>query len=185
MPDSSPPTPQRCRRLFVRAVGHLSGICGVLAGLMILVSVVITCQMIWMRFVLNASTIWQTEAVTYLMIGATLIGLPYVQLIRGHVNVDLLPMLLPPAWRRRLALLVVLVSMVVIGIMAYHGFELFHVAWERNWRSESVWGISLWIPYLAMPLGFGLFVLQLLADLVASWLCDEEILEHGQFEEDY
>ena len=63
---------------------------------MILVSVMITCQMIWVRFVMNESTIWQTEAVTYLMISATLIGLPYVQLLKGHVNVDLVPMLLPP-----------------------------------------------------------------------------------------
>jgi hypothetical protein len=36
-----------------------------------------------------------------------------------------------------------------------------------------------------MPLGFGLFVLQMLADLVASWLCDEAVLEHGELEEDY
>ncbi|MDJ0738367.1 MAG: TRAP transporter small permease [Gammaproteobacteria bacterium] len=176
---------QRCRRLLVRVVGGLSTACGVVAALMILVSVLITCQMIWVRFVLNASTIWQTEAVTYLMIAATLIGLPYVQRLRGHVNVDLLPMLLPPAWRRWLTLLVLVASIVVIGIMAYHGFMLFHEAWDRNWRSDTVWGVSLWIPYLALPLGFGLFVLQLLADVVAALLCDDDALEHGVFEEDY
>ncbi len=153
--------------------------------MMILVSVVITCQMIWVRFVLNESTIWQTEAVTYLMIGATLIGLPYVQLLRGHVNVDLVPMLLPVRWRRLLALIVLALSIAVVSIMAMHGFELFQNAWERNWRSESVWGVSMWIPYLALPLGFGLFVLQMLADLIASWMCDDEVLEHGELEEDY
>jgi len=176
---------QRCQLLFVRGVGALSSLCGVLAAVMILVSVVITCQMIWMRFVLNESTIWQTEAVTYLMIAATLIGLPYVQLIRGHVNVDLVPMLLPPGLRKALALLVLVLSAAVIGVMAYHGYELFHVAWERNWRSETVWGARLWIPYLALPLGFGLYVLQLIADLIASSVCDVEVLEHGEFEEDY
>ncbi len=152
---------------------------------MILVSVVITCQMIWMRFVLNESTIWQTEAVTYLMIAATLIGLPYVQLLRGHVNVDLVPMLLPPLVRKVLALVVLLLSIAVISVMAVHGFELFHTALERNWTSESIWGVALWIPYLAMPVGFGLFVLQLLADLVAAWMCEAEVLAHGEFEEDY
>ena len=34
---------------------------------------------------------WQTEAVIYLMVGATLLGLPYVQKLKGHVNVDLVP----------------------------------------------------------------------------------------------
>jgi TRAP-type C4-dicarboxylate transport system permease small subunit len=64
-------------------------------------SVAITCQMIFIRFVLNGSTVWQTEAVIYLMIAATLIGLPYVQRLRGHVNVDLLPLALPPRARAR------------------------------------------------------------------------------------
>ena len=176
---------QRCQQVIVRGAELISKVCGVIAALMILVSVIITCQMIWMRFVLNESTIWQTEAVTYLMISATLIGLPYVQLLRGHVNVDLVPMLLPPRMRKALALMVLVVSIAVISILAFHGFELFHTAWERNWRSETVWGASLWIPYLAMPLGFGLFVLQLFADLIATWQCDAEVLEHGEFEEDY
>jgi TRAP-type C4-dicarboxylate transport system permease small subunit len=147
--------------------------------------VAITCQMIWMRFVLNASTIWQTEAVTYLMISATLIGLPYVQLLRGHVNVDLVPMLLPPRARKALILVVLALSIAVIAVMAYHGYELFHVAWQRNWRSETVWGGSLWIPYLALPLGFGLFALQMVADLIASWVCDARVLAKGELEEDY
>ena len=64
---------------------------------MIVLAVLITCQMIFVRSILNESTIWQTEAVVYLMVGATLLGLPYVQRLRGHVSVDLLPMLLSPA----------------------------------------------------------------------------------------
>ena len=176
---------QHCQHAFVRGVGIVSQVCGVVASLMILVSVLITCQMIWMRFVLNESTIWQTEAVTYLMIAATLIGLPFVQLLRGHVNVDLVPMLLPPHLRRALALVVLLLSILVVSIMAFYGYELFHVAWERNWRSETVWGVSLWIPYLSLPLGLGLFVLQMIADLLASWRCEVEVLGKGAFEEDY
>jgi TRAP-type C4-dicarboxylate transport system permease small subunit len=170
---------------FLRAVGAISNVCGVIAALMILASVLITCQMIWVRFVLGESTIWQTEAVTYLMIAATLIGLPYVQRLHGHVNVDLVPMLLPPRWRRRLAQLTLLLTVAVIAILAVYGFELFHVALQRKWKSETVWGVSLWIPYLAMPVGFGLFLLQLVADLVGVTKGEEPPFEHGEFEEDY
>jgi TRAP-type C4-dicarboxylate transport system permease small subunit len=180
MPEAKASTVTRCRRGFVRAVGAVSAVCGVVAALMILISVLITCQMIWMRFVLNASTIWQTEAVTYLMIAATLIGLPYVQSIRGHVNVDLVPMLLPTAARRWLALVVLVTSLAVIAVMGFYGYELFAVAWTRNWRSETVWGVQLWIPYLALPVGFGLYVLQMIADLVAAWACDDPVLGHGE-----
>jgi TRAP-type C4-dicarboxylate transport system permease small subunit len=49
---------------------------------------------------------------------------------------------------------------------------MFHLAWSRNWKSESVWALPLWKPYLAVPIGFGLFLLQLAADLwlvVTGW----------------
>lgn len=162
-PNDPPPDPHVPS--FVRIVHALSRTCGVLAAGMIVVAVLITCQLIFVRFVLNESTIWQTEAVTYLMISATLIGLPYVQLLRGHVNVDLLPLLLPMGARRLLTVLVVLLTLTVVGLMLFYGYELFAMAYAGGWRSDTVWGVELWIPYLALPIGFGLFALQLVADL--------------------
>ena len=149
---------------FSRTVGAISAVCGAVAAGMIVLAVAITCQMIFVRFALNASTIWQTEAVTYLVIGATLVGLPYVQKLRGHVNVDLIAELLPPAGRKALAAFVLLASIAVVGVMFWHGFELFRIAFERGWRMDTVWGPPLWIPYVSMPLGFGLFTLQFAAD---------------------
>ena len=86
--------------LILRLIKGLSTLCGWIAAVMILASVLITCQMIFVRFVMGESTIWQTEAVIYLMIAATLLGLPYVQSLRGHVNVDLMPILLKGAARK-------------------------------------------------------------------------------------
>lgn len=149
----------------LRAIMALSTLCGWIAAGMIVAAIFITCQMIFVRYALNWSTIWQTEAVTYLMIGATLVGLPYVQKLRGHVNVDALPRMLPPAGRFALALVVKLTSIAVITLMAFYGYEYWHEAWDWGETSNTPWDIKLWIPYLALPIGFGLFWLQLLADL--------------------
>jgi len=159
--SEAPPAPA-----LLRAVRGLSRGCGVVSALFI-------------RYLLNGSTIWQTEAVVYLVIAATLLGLPYVQLLRGHVNVDLLPMMLPMALRRALAVVVLGVSIAVMAVMFWHGFELWEVALRRGWRSDTVWGVSLWIPYLAMPVGFGAFILQLAADLWAVAAGHEKPFEGG------
>ena len=156
--------------LFLRAVAAVSTLAGWCSAAMIVAAVAITCQMIFVRFVLNASTVWQTEAVIYLVIAATLIGLPYVQRLRGHVNVDLVPLWLSPRARLVLAVITLSVSILIVGVMLVYGFEYWHFAWERNWRSDTVWGVRLWIPYLALPIGFGLLLLQLIADLVAVLL---------------
>lgn len=151
--------------MIVRLIGHLSTVCGVIASFMILASVLITCQMIFIRAVLGQSTIWQTEAVIYLMIAATLIGLPYVQKLKGHVGVDLIPTMLGRTGRRVLALATLIVTAGMIAIMLYYAYDMWHFAWKRGWKSETVWAVPLWIPYLSVPLGFGLMLLQLMADL--------------------
>ena len=65
-------------RGFITLVNRLSQVVGVLAAAMVVVAVVITCQMIFIRYFLNGSTYWHTEAVVYLVLAATLLGLPYV-----------------------------------------------------------------------------------------------------------
>ena len=166
--------PHRSDNAFIRTVGVISSVCGWIAAALIVVSVLVTCQMIFVRFVLRESTIWQTEAVIYMMIAATLLGLPYVQRLRGHVNVDLLPLLVPASFRRALAFLVLGASIAVIGVMIWHGWHMFHLAWERGWRSDTVWGVRLWIPYLAVPVGLGLLGLQLTADLLSVAIGEEK-----------
>ncbi len=132
---------------------------------MILASVLITCQMIFIRAVLGKSTIWQTEAVIYLMIAATMIGLAYVQKLKGHVGVDLIPTMLGRKGRSLMALFTLVVTAIMMGLMLYYAYDMWHFAWKRGWKSETVWAVPLWIPYLSVPLGFGLFLLQLFADL--------------------
>ncbi len=151
----------------VRLIGHVSTVCGVLAALMILSAVLITCHMIFVRAILNRSTVWQTEIVIYLMIAATLIGLPYVQKLRGHVGVDLLPTLLPARATRGLAIATLVLTTGMMLIMLWYGWEMWHLAWERGWKSETAVAVPLWIPWMFVPLGVGLFVLQLASDL---WL---------------
>ena len=150
---------------FIQLVGRISTVCGWIAAAMIVAAVAITCQMIFLRAVLNVSTYWQTEAVIYLMVSATLLGLPYVQRLRGHVNVDLLPLMLPFEARRILGIGVLGATILVIALMAYYSVEQWHEAWSKNWRSDTVWGVRLWIPYLSIPIGFSVFLLQLFADL--------------------
>jgi TRAP-type C4-dicarboxylate transport system permease small subunit len=151
----------------LRVIGLVSQLSGIVAALLIVISVGVVCQMIFIRFVLNGSTIWHTEGVTYMMIAATLLGLPYVQYLRGHVNVDLLPLMLPRGLRKALAALVLGLTLAVVGAMLWHGYGFWHEAWDWGETSNTPWNPKLWVPYLALPVGFGLYALQLAADFYA------------------
>lgn len=152
---------------YIRLVCTLSRLCGIAAAIMVLVSTLVVCQMVFLRYVLEESVIWQTEFVTYLLIAATLIGSPYVLLKRGHVNVDLLPIYLGERPRFYLALVASTLALLFCLIAAWAGYKLWFEAWENTWYSDTMWGPRLWIPYLTLPVGFGILSLQYIADILS------------------
>jgi TRAP-type C4-dicarboxylate transport system permease small subunit len=153
--------------LFVRAVAFVSQACGVVAGALIGAAVFVVCQMVFVRYVLNETTIWQTDFVTYSLIAATFIGSPYVLLSRGHVNVDVLPIYLKPRARFWLALCAAAMSLAFCLTLTVLSFLFFKEAWDNNWVSFTMWRARLWIPYSSMPVGLGILSLQYVSDIVS------------------
>jgi TRAP-type C4-dicarboxylate transport system permease small subunit len=161
--------PERKTRMhaFVKFVAAISKACGVLAAGLVGAAIIVVCQMVVMRYFLNASTVWQTEFVIFSLVAATFIGSPYVLLIRGHVNVDLLPHYLGDRGRHLLALLASAGGLAFCLALTGAGFDLFHEALVNGWTTDTVWALPLWIPYISLPLGIGLLSLQYIADILA------------------
>jgi TRAP-type C4-dicarboxylate transport system permease small subunit len=154
-------------RSFRKLVGLVSDICGVLAATMVGLAILVVCQMVVMRYFLKASTIWQTEFVTFSLVAATFVGCPYVLKVKGHVNVDLLPHYLGNRGRYFLALLASLLALCFCLLLTWKGYQLFHEALANDWRTDTIWSLPLWIPYLSIPVGIGLLSLQYVADILA------------------
>ncbi len=150
---------------FVRSVRLLSRLCGYIAAALIAVGVVIVCEMVFVRFVLNENTIWQTDFVTYSLVAATFVGSPYVLLTRGHVNVDVLPHYLGARARFWLALVSALMAMAFCVVMFVLTVQYWMQAWNGSWLSNTMWRVRLWIPYASMPVGLGILTLQYVVDL--------------------
>ena len=79
---------------YIRAVTALSRLAGVIGALLIGFAVLVICDMVIERYLLNRTTIWQIDVVTYCIVAATFVGSAYVLMTRGHVNVDVLPLYL-------------------------------------------------------------------------------------------
>lgn len=151
---------------FIRTVTLASKLSGLIAASLIAVGVVVVCHMVFVRYVLNGSTIWQTDFVTYSLVAATFIGAPYVLLTKGHVNVDVLPVYVGDRTRYWMALVAALLSFAFCLVMTYLTIVLWLEAFENDWVSDTMWRARLWIPYMAMPVGLGLLTLQYVVDLI-------------------
>ena len=152
---------------FARWVSLASRLSGYFAAALMLVSVLVVCQMVFVRAVLGESSIWQTEFVTFALTAATFLGAPYILLVKGHVNVDLLPMMLRHGSRKRLALLANVLALAFCSVFFYSSLHWWWDAWSMNLTTSSIWRARLWIPYASVPLGMGLTCLQYAADLWA------------------
>ena len=151
---------------YIRSIAFLSRTAGVFAALLIGLGVLVICDMVIERYLLNRTTVWQIDVVTYCIVMATFVGSAYVLMTRGHVNVDVLPLHVGPRTRYWLALFTVLIALAFCAVLFVLCTLYWYEAWSKNWHSDTVWRTRLWIPYLAMPIGLGLLVLQYFAELI-------------------
>lgn len=150
---------------ILRIVDWATRICAVLSGLLLLAACVIVSESVFVRYVLESSTIWQTEFVKYAVVAATLLGCPYVLATRGHVSVDLISSRLAPRAGALFQLLAALIGCTFCVVLAWSGWEYFHEAWRLGWVTESVWAPPLWIILLPLPLGVALTCVQYVVDI--------------------
>ena len=145
----------------------MSQACGIFAAALIALAVAVVCHMVFVRYVLNHNTIWQTDFVTWSLVAATFVGSPYLLLTRGHVNVEVLPLYLGARNRYWLALASTVMSLAFCVLMTILTARFWLEAWENRWVSETMWRARLWIPYSSMPIGLALLSLQYVGELWA------------------
>ncbi|TDX29374.1 TRAP-type C4-dicarboxylate transport system permease small subunit [Modicisalibacter xianhensis] len=151
---------------YIRVMDAVSGATAVLAAAALAAGVLAVCHMIFMRYALGQSTIWQTEFAVFSITGAMLLGAPYVLLTGGHVAVTVLPDALS-GWPRKLMLLAS--SLVGLGFcvaLAYGAWLYVLEAWHGGWTTGTVWNPPLWPALLPMAIGASLLSLQYVAEIL-------------------
>jgi TRAP-type C4-dicarboxylate transport system permease small subunit len=144
----------------------LSVVTGYLSAAAIAAASLIITEAVFVRKVLDISTIWQTEMSVFLLIFATFVGSAYVQKNDHHLNVDFLLVYLPPKVRESFLLFGSVFTMLLSGIIGWYAYPMWWETVAQNWHSESLWGPPLWIPYAFIPFGMTLLVLQYLVQIV-------------------
>lgn len=132
------------------------GMLALLAAAAILTYSVVT------RYFLKSATDWQDEASVFLLVGAMFLCGAYVQSYRGHIGIEALTSILPPAVNRIRMMLVDVLTLAFCAFFAWKSWTLFHEAWVEHHTSSSSWAPPLAIPYGLMASGMTLLSLQVL-----------------------
>lgn len=135
------------------------------AGAVLFACVAITWAVL-ARGLVGMNTIWELEAGVYLLIYAAFLSAAYTHRMGGQIAVGFLRNRLPDGARRVHGGVMDAIALALFALILVSGWDMFWKAWETGWRSETLWGPPLWIPYLALPLGAALIVLSLTVDIL-------------------
>src|ERR1700749_2941597 len=103
---------------LVNRVVVAPGMVGLLAAGLIPTSSVLS------RYFLKASTDWQDEAAVFCLVGATFLCGAFVQTLRGHIGIEAVAGILPPAVNRLRLCVVDLISLLFCTFFAWKSWTL-------------------------------------------------------------
>ena len=117
---------------------------------------------VFSRYLFRAATDWQDEVAVFCIVGAVFLCGAWVQAQRGHIGIEAISSILPPAVNRIRMIVVDLMSLAFCAFFAWKSWTLFHEAWVDKMTTSSTFSPPLTIPYGLMAAGMTLLVAQLL-----------------------
>ena len=137
-----------------------------LSALCLLGAACVLTESVFFRYFLKATTDWQDETCIMLLVAATFLSAASVQSQRGHIGIEALADILPPAadyWRRAA---VDVASLAFCLFFSWKSWTLAHEAWTEGTVTSSTFAPPLWIPYSIMSLGMSLLSAQILLQVL-------------------
>lgn len=132
-------------------------------------SVIVFLQ-VFFRFVIYVPFPWSEESARYLMIWMGMVGAATAMRHGRHIGVTILIERLPPKASRLLAPFVALLMVGFLAVMAKEGFRL---AVKNMAQHSPAMDLPMLIPYLAIPVGGALMILEILASLLQEFFPTE------------
>lgn len=137
-----------------------------IAEWLVLAMVLLFAYEVALRTFFKTSTGFADQASAYAMALITFLSLAYTQVMGGHVDADILVAKLSPRWRSRLGAVTDALSMIVAAALLWSSITtVLNSLKEGTKEMIGLWIVPNYLPQLIMPLGLGLLVLVILAEL--------------------
>jgi C4-dicarboxylate transporter, DctQ subunit len=126
-----------------------------------------------LRYVFLKPLFWSEELVRYLMVWMVFIGASVIVKKGGHVAVDVLPIFLPPTFKRILERIIPFVAIAFCLV-------LFYFSWKHTVRIKQSGQITtameapMWTMYLAIPVGSLMMAIRWTQLSISRWVIKKE-----------
>jgi TRAP-type C4-dicarboxylate transport system permease small subunit len=120
------------------------------------------------RYVLQDPLILADEFGGYALLAISLLGMAYCAQERGHIRITFVVERISPRSAGRIRLATLALALLLVAVAAWVSWQFLGDSFARDMRSNSMLRVPLKWPQLAMPIGFTLFALVVLGQLVQA-----------------
>lgn len=149
-------------------IERINAVVMTLGGIALIVACLVLTYSVIVRYALKIPTDWQDETAIFLLVGATFLSGAAVQSRRGHVGIEALASILPPAVNHARQIVTDFLSALFCAFFSWKSVTLLHEALVDDQHSSSTWGPPLSIPYGLMTIGMILLTIQILLQVVVG-----------------
>jgi TRAP-type C4-dicarboxylate transport system permease small subunit len=153
---------------LTRFIEKLTYGAGCLGGLVLLGITGLTMVEVVSRYAFRDPLILSDEFGGYALVAITFLGLAYCAQERGHIRITFLVERLRPLTAGRIRVVTAALGLLFVAVAAWVSWQFLGDSFARNMRSNSLLMVPLKWPQMAMPIGFTLFALILLGQLLTA-----------------
>ena len=139
--------------LYDRILGKITRAAAVLAGCLLLITALIICYEIVVRDFFHSPTEWVLEVSTYAILVAGFLGLAVAFRDNTHVRVDIFAGRLAPETKRKLDMVINVISFLLFLIFMTESMDLVTSSYVYHKLSPSILRFPLFIPRFALVFG--------------------------------
>ena len=120
-----------------------------------------------LRYLFNIGSVWSQELEWHLLSPLILFGISYALLDGEHVRVDVLYAGFSPCNKLRVDLISALLCILISAAIIWLSLQYVQQSWAIDEKSADPGGLThRWLLKALIPLGFGVLILQSIADIL-------------------
>ena len=165
---------------MIKFIDQLSEIAGRFAAwIFFAVGLIITYE-VFMRYVFTAPTIWVDETARIAQIWAAYLAGGFALKHREMIVIDIAFRDTKSTLRKIIETFSLLVIIIFCAVAAWYGYELWLKATLKGHTTDSYLGTPKWLTHASIWVGFGLLLLQAIAEIIKVWtigIPDKDVLD--------
>ncbi|WP_235727715.1 TRAP transporter small permease subunit [Maridesulfovibrio frigidus] len=118
---------------------------------------------IFLRAVLNTSTLVSSEYGGYTLVLIIFLGLGYTMKEDGLIRINLVTIHFSDAGKRVADIISGILASVITSFGLFYATQMVYETWELEMTADTIAETPLWIPQLSIPIGLFLLLLQMFA----------------------